>query len=106
MQAKARSPTKAKNTAYVQYSKRLAATVSVFWIIFRVACLALLLLHPSLIDGMRNVMQGVDDVMMANIAFYSGNSVAEKGIVGYFSAKKTENSSTDEEEEDDDTSNG
>ena len=97
MTTKVRSPTKTKNPAYIQYSKRLAAVVSIFWIVFRVACLALLVISPSLIDGMQNILKGVDDVMMANIAFYCGNSVAEKGIVGYFGAKTA---STDESADD------
>jgi hypothetical protein len=102
MTAKARSPTQGKSAAYVQYSKRLATTVTVFWCIFRVACLALLAFRPSLIDGMKNVIQGVDDVMMANIAFYCGNSVAEKGIIGYFGARRQ----AAEESADDETING
>lgn len=102
MPVKSRSPTMKKNPAFVQYSKKLATTVTVFWCIFRVACLALLAFRPSLIDGMKNVIQGVDDVMMANIAFYCGNSVAEKGIIGYFGTRRQ----AAEESADDETING
>lgn len=102
MPARARSPTRGKNAAYVQYSKKLAAAVSVFWIVFRIACLALLAISPSMLDGMQNILKGVDDVMMANIAFYCGNSVAEKGIVGYFGAK----SASEEDAADDESMNG
>ena len=100
MPTRARSPT--RNQAFVQYSKRLATVVSVFWIVFRIACLALLAISPSMIDGMKNILQGVDDVMMANIAFYCGNSVAEKGIIGYFGARRQ----AAEESADDETING
>lgn len=102
MTAKARSPTKRKDTAFVQYSKRLATFVTLFWCVFRVTVLALLIFRPSLIDGMKNIIQGADDVMMMNVACYCGNSVAEKGITGYF---KTKASST-EESADDETMNG
>lgn len=103
MTARARSPTGKKSPAFVQYSKKLATAVSMFWIVFRVACLALLVISPSLIDGMKSILQGVDDVMMANIAFYCGNSVAEKGIVGYFGSRA---SSNEEESADDESVNG
>ena len=80
MAQKTRSPT----VAWVQYSKRLAAWVTVVWAVFRAACLALLIFRPELAESMKGIIQGADDVMMANIAFYHGNSVAEKGITGYF----------------------
>jgi len=41
--------------------------------------------------------------MMMNVACYCGNSVAEKGITGYFGMKA---SSSDEESADDETMNG
>lgn len=94
MAEKARSPT--RRSTYTQYSKRLATAISVFWIVFRAACLALLLLRPALAEGMKGVLQGADDVMMANIAFYCGNSVAEKGITGYFGRKSAEEAPMDE----------
>lgn len=107
MPAKARSPTKSKNAAFIQYSKRLASFVTIFWCCFRVIVLALLLFRPSLIDGMRNIIQGADDVMMLNVACYCGNSVAEKGITGYFSAKSSsKDDSGDEESDDDEIENG
>lgn len=103
MPAKARSPTVQKNPAFVQYSKRLATSITVFWCAFRVIILVLLLFRPSLIDGMRNIIQGADDVMMMNVACYCGNSVAEKGITGYFGMKA---SGDEEESADDETING
>ncbi len=99
MTAKARSPTKKK--AYVQYSKKLAAFITIFRCLFRIAVLALLWFNPSLLDGMEKVIKGADDVMMFNVACYCGNSVAEKGITGYFGR-----SSSTEESEEEDSSNG
>ena len=96
MTAKARSPTSGKKTTYVQYSKRLAAFITIFWCLFRVTVLALLWFSPSLLDGIEKVVKGADEVMMFNVACYCGNSVAEKGIVGYFG----KSSSADESEED------
>ena len=82
---------KGSAAAYVQFSKRLAITITVFWCVFRVGCLAVLLFRPSLAGSMQGLMQGADDVMMCNIGFYCGNSVAEKGIIGYFGRKKASN---------------
>ncbi len=84
--ASTRSPTRKKD--FVQYSKRLATWITVFWCLFRVAILAVLLVRPSLGTAMQGIIQGADDVMMVNIGFYAGNSVAEKGILKWFEAKK------------------
>ena len=97
MTAKARSPTSGKKTTYVQYSKRLAAFITIFWCVFRVTVLVLLWFNPTLLDGIETVIKGADDVMMTNVACYCGNSVAEKGIVGYFGrSSRTEESEEDE----------
>lgn len=84
--------------AYVQYSKRMATAITVFWCVYRLAALALSYLKPDLGEFMVKMQAGVDDVMMVSIGFYTGNSVIEKGIVGYFGAKgastETENASS------------
>ena len=98
MTAKARSPTRGK--MYIQYSKKLAAFITIFWCFFRITVLVLLWFGPSLLDGIEKVIKGADEVMMMNVACYCGNSVAEKGIVGYFGRS----SSTEESEKDE--SNG
>ena len=91
--ATTRSPTLKKD--YVQYSKRLAAWITAFWCLFRVAVLAVLLFRPTLAAAMQGIIQGADDVMMVNIGFYAGNSVAEKGLTSYFKARATR--TTDDE---------
>lgn len=73
---------------YIQYSKRLTTTITVFWCVFRFVCMVVLLVRPTLSEAVLGVLRGVDDVMMCNIGFYCGNSVAEKGIVGYFGRPK------------------
>ncbi len=76
-------------TAYVQFSKRIAVAVLVFWCLYRLAALALIWLKPELSTAMHTMQNGVDDVMMVSIGFYTGNSVIEKGILGYFNRKIT-----------------
>ena len=99
--ATTRSPTLKKD--YIQYSKRLATWITAFWCLFRVAVLVVLLLRPSLASSMQGIIQGTDDVMMANIGFYAGNSIAEKGLVNYFKSRATRGA---EDEEGADESNG
>ena len=88
---KARSPT------YVQYSKRLCGAITVFWCALRLAALAASIFRPELGASLAGILQGADDVMICNVAMYCGNSVAEKGILSYFGARKptTEASTTD-----------
>ena len=102
MAQKTRSPT----VAWVQYSKRLASGITFFWCIFRVSVLVLLWFRPSLVSGIENVIRGADDVMMVNVACYCGNSVAEKGISGYFGAKASSAQETNQETDDPGSSNG
>ena len=99
--ATTRSPTLKKD--YIQYSKRLATWITAFWCLFRVAVLVVLLLRPSLAVSMQGIIQGADDVMMANIGFYAGTSIAEKGLVNYFKSRATRAA---EDEEGADESNG
>ena len=73
--------------AYIQFSKRMATVITVFWCVYRVLNLALVYLRPEMGDTLAKVNSGVDDVMMVSIGFYTGNSIVEKGIVGYFGAK-------------------
>lgn len=65
------------------------------WCFFRLATLALITFRPSTAEALTSFQQGADDIMIVAIGFYCGNSVAEKGILGYFGAKKR---NQDEEE--------
>ena len=81
--ARARSPTQ-----YTQYSKRLCGAITAFWCAVRLLGLVIVLFRPELGTSLAGILQGADDVMICNVAMYCGNSVAEKGIVHYFDAKK------------------
>jgi hypothetical protein len=82
--------------AYVQFSKRIAVAVLVFWCIYRLAALLLIWFRPELATSIHTMQTGVDDVMMVSIGFYTGNSVIEKGIVGYFGSKGARNDTEEE----------
>lgn len=75
------------NKTYVQFSKRIAVAILAFWSVYRIAALILSAIRPELMSGVTGMTAGVDDVMMVSIGFYTGNSVIEKGIVGYFGRK-------------------
>ena len=77
----------ATKPGYIQYSKRITTAVTVAWIIFRILTLALMTLRPDVAEPFIHQQQGADDVMMVAVGFYCGNSVAEKGIVGYFTSR-------------------
>lgn len=69
--------------APLQYSKKLSTAVTLFWIIYRLAELVAAVIEPSIAESLVHLVQGVDTVMMVNLGFYSGNSVAEKAILAW-----------------------
>lgn len=89
----------------MQYSKKIAGWVTAFWMIIRLFCAWAITYHPASASALTEYVAGVDSVMMVNLGFYAGNSVAEKGIVGYFYGNRNRSSSDDdgevEETEDD-----
>lgn len=79
---------------YVQFSKRITVAVTAMWCVFRLLTMVLIAFRPETAEALTTFQQGSDDVMMVAIGFYCGNSVAEKGILGYFKTKgqnQTEN---------------
>lgn len=81
--SKVRSPTQ-----YVQYSKRLTAFITGFWALLRFCGLIAMVIRPSVAECMEAFLHGADDVMICNVGFYCGNSVAEKGIIHYFNVRR------------------
>lgn len=81
--------TQVTQKSYVQFSKRITMAVLVLWSVFRLITIALIAYRPETAEAFTTFQQGSDDVMMVAIGFYCGNSVAEKGILGYFGAKQS-----------------
>lgn len=77
----------AQDKNYVQFSKRIAILIAFFWCAYRMLLVVLTWMRPEIGTSMERMLTGVDDVMMVSIGFYTGNSVIEKGITGYFGAK-------------------
>ena len=73
---------------YVQFSKKITVAVTAMWCAFRLLTMILIAFRPETAEALSTFQAGADDVMMVGIGFYCGNSVAEKGILGYFNARK------------------
>ena len=84
---------------YTQYSKRIMTFVAVSWLIFRLAALGAMLIQPNQGTAQSAFLKGSDDIMVVSIGFYTGNSVVEKGIVGYFQSKQDKPADEYEDEE-------
>lgn len=87
--------------AYVQYSKRMCTYVAVFWAFYRIAVSLLIFFRPEITNAMIHLTDGVDTVMIANISFYTGNSVCEKAFIAF--GKRRKLNSTDDEDETEDS---
>ena len=72
-----------KRKSPLQFSKRMSVTVTIFWIVFRLAEIFAAIWQPAIADALVKLVSGVDGVMMVNLGFYCGNSVAEKAILAW-----------------------
>ena len=71
----------------LQFSKRMSITVTIFWIIFRLAEILAAVWQPAIAEALVKLVSGVDGVMMVNLGFYCGNSVAEKAILAWMDSR-------------------
>lgn len=71
----------------LQFSKRTSIVVTGFWIIFRLVEIVAAIVQPSISDALVKLVSGVDGVMMVNLGFYCGNSVAEKAILAWMDSR-------------------
>ena len=84
--------------APLQYSKKLSTAVTLFWIVYRLAELVVAVIEPAIADALVQLVSGVDTVMMVNLGFYSGNSVAEKAILAWMDKGSAAKDEEDEEQ--------
>ena len=81
---------KKKKQVPLQFSKRMSITVTIFWIIFRLAEIFAAIWQPAIADALVKLVSGVDGVMMVNLGFYCGNSVAEKAILAWMDSRSAQ----------------
>ena len=86
---------------YVQYSKRMAWRVTVFWMAYRLMTAIVVAVKPEAQNALVDLVAGVDAVMMVNMGTYTGNSGAEKIALALARRRSDE-----DEDEDKDDSNG
>lgn len=71
----------------LQFSKKMSVTVTIFWIAFRLVEILAAIWQPAIADALVKLVSGVDGVMMVNLGFYCGNSVAEKAILAWMDSR-------------------
>ena len=84
----------------MQYSKRMAWRVTVFWMIYRLVTAAVVALRPDAQNALVDLVAGVDAVMMVNMGTYTGNSGVEKIAIALARRR------SEEDEEENEDSNG
>lgn len=85
--SKKRARKKKRARIPLQFSKRMSVVVTVFWIVFRLTEILAAIWQPAIADALVKLVSGVDGVMMVNLGFYCGNSVAEKAILAWMDSK-------------------
>ena len=91
---------------FMQYSKKMATAVTVFWMLYRVVNFVVVLLRPQVANALVDLSTGVDTIMIVNVGFYTGNSVSEKIAIAFGKRKSLYSSDDEEEEDDDEVNNG
>lgn len=66
--------------AALQYSKKLSATITWFWICYRTICALLSAIVPASASALATTIAGADAIMMINVGTYLVNSLGEKYI--------------------------
>ena len=99
-----RAALKAKEL-FLQYSKKMATRVTIFWMIYRIVNFVVVVIRPDVANALVDLSTGVDTVMIVNMGFYTGNSATEKIAIA-FGKRKSLYSSDDEEDEEDEDNNG
>lgn len=87
---------------YIQFSKRIAIAVTIFWMVYRIVNFVVILIRPEASQTLVDLVQGVDTAMIANMGWYTGNSTVEKAVLAFSSKTKDEDKDgTDKDDKDD-----
>jgi len=92
-----------KWTPQMQFSKRIARVVTVFWIVFVTALFIMLVIWQA-IDALMALAGWVTTVMITMVGAYTGNSIYEKHLdkstpAGHYSYHYLQRGDEDEESE-------
>ena len=97
---------KAINPKFMQYSKKMASRVTLFWMLYRIANFIVVLIRPEVAGALVDLSAGVDTIMIVNMSVYTGNSATEKIAIAFGKRKSLYDNSNDEDEEDEEDTNG
>lgn len=92
--------------AYVQYSKKMATRVTVFWMLYRLITAVLVYFNPTVSAAMIHLTEGVDTIMIVNMSVYTGNSATEKLAIAFGKRDTRYKEEKEEKTEDDASDNG
>ena len=97
-------------TPQMQFSKRIARTITIYWLIFVTATFTVLVIFKA-IDALMALVGWVTAVMITMVGAYTGNSMYEKHLdkgVGkdFYVPKTTKREDEDDEEDVTDSGNG
>ena len=90
---------------FMQYSKKMASRVTIFWILYRLMNFVVAILRPDIAKYLVDLSTGIDTVMIINMSVYTGNSISEKAVIG-FGKRKSLYSTDDEDDEEEKEGNG
>jgi len=82
---------------YIQYSKRMAWRVTVFWMVYRLMTAIMVTFRPEAQAALVDLTSGVDAVMMVNMGTYTGNSAVEKVAMKLAERRSIDNDTEDDE---------
>ena len=92
---------------FMQYSKKMATRVTIFWMIYRIVNFVVVIIRPDVANALVDLSTGVDTVMIVNMGFYTGNSATEKIAIAFGKRKSLYGpSDEDEDDEEDEENNG
>ena len=89
---------------FMQYSKKMATRVTIFWMVYRLINFVVVLIRPETATALTELCAGVDTIMIVNMGTYTANSGTEKVAIAF--GKRKSLYSSDEEEEEEEDNNG
>lgn len=90
---------------FVQYSKKMASCITIFWMVYRILNFLVVLIRPEIANALSDLSTGVDTIMIVNMGAYTTNSATEKVAIAFgkrkslYVAEEEEEEKTEKEEE-------
>lgn len=82
---------------FVQYSKKMASCITIFWMVYRILNFLVVLIRPEIANALSDLSTGVDTIMIVNMGAYTTNSATEKVAIAFGKRKSLYVAEEDEE---------